>query len=66
MFKWIELAIRLGKLEARVEALEGKRRQVPAEPETAAEELTESDRKMMEGLENIMSFQWPPRKDGDT
>ena len=65
MFKWIDLAIRLGKLEARVEALEGKRRQVPAEPEAAAEELPEGDKKMMEGLANIMNFQWPPRKDGD-
>ena len=79
MNETIALAIYVGRLEARVEALEKKlaeRGPVPSvhldlgRTETAGDEKAEQDaqtasRLMQEGIDNIMAYQWPPAKGGE-
>ena len=83
MDELISLAIYVGKLEARIEALEKKNGGAApvslsfskdvseAEPEEeichrVAVEEPDEGRLMMEGFDNIMAYQWPPKKkDGE-
>ncbi len=67
----IELAIAVGRLEARIDALEKRSYTVdrtPA-PEIKASFGDEShemtpDKRLQEGIDNIMGYQWPPAGEG--
>lgn len=65
----IALAIHVGKLEARIETLEKllEKGEKPAfvAPETEITEEQKEEQKLMEGFDNLMSYQWPPKKDGE-
>lgn len=66
MFGWIGLAFRVGKLEARIEALEKKQGgNAGGEAPEVPEKEREADRMLREGIDNIMGYQWPRRK-GDS
>ena len=64
----ISLAIHIGKLEQRIEALEKNSQKnvvfAPVEEEESVEDNTE--RLFQQGIDNILGYQWPPvKKDGD-
>ena len=68
----ISLAIYVGKLEARIESLEKGRKAAPEanEPDDAPvleekSEEREEEKKIMEGMENIFAYEWPPKKKED-
>lgn len=68
MSELIELAIAVGRLEARIEALEKRAEPAPAplvQPSFGedAHEMTQ-DKRLQEGLDNIMGYQWPPAGEG--
>ena len=70
MDSMIALAIHVGKLESRIEELERKLLEKSVQPTPVAHEveLTEEqkeEQKLMEGFDNLMSYQWPPKKDGE-
>ena len=57
MRKWYELAMKLGSLEARVEQLEKQ-----ASVQAAEASAMTADKLLQQGIDNIMSYQWPPAK----
>ena len=67
----LQLAIALGRLESRIHALETalERQCGPTEPPqpepspTAQEEGAQTGRLLQQGIDNIMSYQWPPKKE---
>lgn len=62
----ISLAIHIGKLEQRIEALEKNSQKnvvIPPMEETVEDN---SERLFQQGIDNILGYQWPPvKKDGD-
>ena len=74
MNKLISLALHVGRLEARLEALEKRQeREVHVELGHAAtgadpkaeEDARQAERLLQEGIDNIMGYQWPPRREGE-
>ena len=66
----LQLAMALGRLEGRVRALEitleRQSLQRPAQPEPCTAEEgdgAQADRLLQQGIDNIMSYQWPPKKE---
>lgn len=66
----IELAIAVGRLEQRIKQLE-ERNQAAAmnvspvfgPEEEEDEEKKTADKRIQEGIDNIMGYQWPPAKE---
>ena len=79
MNKLISLALHVGRLEARLEALEKRLEWEPPAPEVhvelghaatradpkAEEDARQAERLLQEGIDNIMGYQWPPRREGE-
>ena len=65
----ISLAIHIGRLEQRISDLEKRIPKVDAVSPPIVEEEEEenvTDKLFMEGIDNILGYQWPPvKKDGD-
>lgn len=78
MNEMISLAVYMGKLEARLEALEKRLEGLNDAPkvqlglghkEEGEDDLADRDaqlasRLMQEGIDNIMGYQWPPKREG--
>ena len=68
MNKLISLALHVGRLEARLEALEKRlewgHAATGADPK-AEEDARQAERLLQEGIDNIMGYQWPPRREGE-
>lgn len=76
----VELAVLVGRLEHRIEELEKRLQQIkqpaPQDPpdviatfrgkpvEGPIDDVT-PDKLLQQGIDNIMGYQWPPRKEGD-
>ena len=77
MNKLISLALHVGRLEARLEALEKRLEWEPPEVHVelghaatgadpkAEEDARQAERLLQEGIDNIMGYQWPPRREGE-
>ena len=68
MNKLISLALHVGRLEARLEALEKRLEWEPPAPGAdpkAEEDARQAERLLQEGIDNIMGYQWPPRREGE-
>lgn len=71
----IQLAVYVGKLEARLEAMEKQlsaRETVPIRldmgghdaPDSAEPDDDLASKRLQDGIDSILGYQWPPRKDG--
>lgn len=79
MNEMISLAVYLGKLEARIETLEKRleglrdaprlqldlRQKADAEDDLADRDAQLASRMMQEGIDSIMGYQWPPKREGE-
>ena len=80
MNELISLAVYVGRLEARLESLEkrledrdapskvqlGLGHTVPSAADEGADEAAQlASRLMQEGIDSIMSYQWPPKREGE-
>lgn len=79
MNEMISLAVYLGKLEARIETLEKRleglrdaprlqldlRQKADAEDDLADRDAQLASRLMQEGIDNIMGYQWPTKREAE-
>lgn len=67
----IDLAIAVGRLENRVQELEKLLSEKKPEPAYSInlcgqdDDRMTADKMLQQGIDNIMSYQWPPTKGGD-
>lgn len=67
MFNLIGLAIQVGRLEKRVEELEKQQNSGKSVPVTVnmgeAPAEDKAGKLLQDGIDNILGYQWPPRKE---